>query len=75
MLLAWLMGATHPCMLGGCSQGLEATSPQNSSGFQVVSLQWLSVQAPFLTAAWTLVALSSQLGKQPLSGWGFYSHP
>ncbi|KFO38497.1 hypothetical protein H920_00146 [Fukomys damarensis] len=64
MLLAWLMGAAHPLMLGGHSPLLEAPSVRNSSGFQVVSLQWPSVQAPFLTATWTLVALLSQLAFQ-----------
>ena len=54
-LLAWLLDTVHP-------QPLAA--PQNSSGgVPVASLRWLSVRAPFLLSLWTLVALSSVLGK------------
>lgn len=40
------------------------TAPWNSSGgVPGASLQWLSVRTPFLLSLWTLVALSSILGK------------
>lgn len=65
VLLACLLGSAHPQALSGPGLGPELFHPWNSSGYSVVSLQWLSVRAPFLTTAWTLVALLSVLGKQP----------
>jgi hypothetical protein len=66
-LLAWLMGTACPRGLPLSGLVRQPLTSQNGSGFPVVSLQWLSVRVPFLTAAWTLVALSSLLGKQPAS--------
>lgn len=66
VLLCWLGDTAYPQALSGPGLGPELLHPWNSSGFSVVSLQWLSVQAPFLTTAWTLVALFSVLGKQPV---------
>lgn len=66
VLLAWLGDIAYPQALSDPGLGPEFLHPWNSSGFSVVSLQWLSVRAPFLTTAWTLVALFSVLGKQPV---------
>lgn len=65
VLLAWLVGSVYPQALSGPGLGPELLHPWNSSGYSVVSLQWISVRAPFLTTSWTLVALFSALGKQP----------
>lgn len=65
VLLAWMAGTAYPQALSGPGMEPELFHPWNSSGFSVVSLQWLSVQAPFLTTAWISVALFSVLGKQP----------
>lgn len=64
VLLAWLGNTAYPQALSGPGLGPELLHPWNSSGFSVVSLQWLSVRDPFLITAWTLVALFSVLGKQ-----------
>ena len=64
VLLAWLGTTAYPQALSGPGLGPELLHPWNSSGFSVVSLQWLSVRDPFLITAWTLVALFSVLGKQ-----------
>lgn len=64
VLVAWLVGSAYSQPLSGPGLGPEHLHPWNSSGYSVISLQWLSVRAPFLTTVWTLVALSSVLGKQ-----------
>lgn len=66
VLLACLGGTAYPQALSDPDLEPELLHPWNSSGFSVVNLQWLSVRAPFLTTAWTLVALFSVLGKQPV---------
>lgn len=66
VLLAWFGDTAYSQALSGPGLGPELLHPCNSSGFSVVSLQWLSVRVPFLTTAWTLVALFSVLGKQPV---------
>lgn len=63
VLLAWLMGTVHPWALISWGPRPAPTAPRNSSGVPVASLQRLPMRVPFLITLWTLVALSSHLGK------------
>lgn len=64
-LLAGLVGSVCPRALPGWGPGPAPAAPQNSSGGAVASPGGLSVRAPFLITLWTLVALSSLMGKCP----------
>lgn len=58
VLVAWLMGTARSWTLSSWGP-----APWNSTGFPAASLQRRSVWGPFLSTLWTLVALSSLLGK------------
>lgn len=73
VLVAWLLGTVHSLTLISESQGPEPPAPQNSTGIPAASLQRLSVWGPFLGTLWTLVALSSLLGKHTVSVQGLHS--
>lgn len=64
VLLAGLMGTVRLQALPGWGPGPARTAPQNSSGGPAASPGGLSVRAPFLVTLWTLVALSSLMGKR-----------
>lgn len=66
-LLAGLMGSVCPRALPSWGPGPAPPAPQNSSGGPVAGLEELSVRAPFLITLWTLVALSSLMGKRTAS--------
>lgn len=68
MLLAWLMGTARSWTLSSWGP-----APRNSTGVPTASLQRLSVWGPFLSTLWTLVALSSLLGKHAGSVEGLHS--
>ena len=73
VLVAWLTGTIHSQRLISQGQGIGPTLIRNGTGTPVASRPRPSVWGPFLVALWTLVALSSLLGKHVVSVKGSHS--